>query len=760
MADVTRDTFLESKNYGELLWQKGMPVVDADLNEGAKISRIRSQRLVQEMLGLGDKRFYTQKGFRPKFAGVGSETNDFLIRKGYMWRNGVRYYKDADQLYSNQVDEDGTSVADRDKTEINGNQSMVAPTSNTRIDLVFLDCYEAEIDEVQDPDIVNSSINLDTALRTKHMALTRVRLGTESSSPVAPTVPTPPSGHIYYPLAIIYREVVAQEEIDEDWIVQRPIEIWVTSTGDDDNDGTRQATAVRTLQEAVNRVPNFMFEDYRIMISGSGNINTPDFQELVVVSNKMGTEREPSKNLYAKITTSNRWQWDGRPADTYELLIQKAIFDSNHTSWVAIEGSINVYNCSGVFLAGLWVNSSPNIGFDIYGSENVSHAYCIVTNSHIDGIRYTRSSGKAYNCGVGLPVYGGNGSAGISATGGSYLEILGGFQATSNTVGIGSAFGSEVRMGNDIWELSYGSTPSTGRRLLDNIVGIRVQDGASFAKPANQAGSDFDALGRLWIHGGGWGVDVTEAGYAELGIIGFGQYGAETDLPPTKMMFKVTKAGRVKAYDINADGTHPGVNGSAQPDFAHCHQNSFLFVDSVDLDNVYGRAFDVRDNSVVEVETSQPGEDHLQSFFHCRGTGRADCAVIAHNSLIKFGGGYGNNIYSHFDGNTDRTYGFAIINSELFVESTARLVVDGCTQSGGELIANLFAGAKVVGNSYIRYDSHIGTVPDRVGANANYYVDGAVRQAPWEFGTPTDVSASFTIIANDENGGDTYHATT
>ena len=78
-----------------------------------------------------------------------------------------------------------------------------------RDDMVYLDVWEREVNALEDNDLVDSRIGVETSVRTKREWVVRVK---ESFTGTLPAVP---DGHVFYPLALLHRVnnlVTAEDE--------------------------------------------------------------------------------------------------------------------------------------------------------------------------------------------------------------------------------------------------------------------------------------------------------------------------------------------------------------------------------------------------------------------------------------------------------------------------------------------------------------------------------------------------------------------
>ncbi len=195
MANYSNDTYKinRNKNYVNVRSQMGIPVVDADWNEMDDIRKYELQNFIKNFIGdgvLGDDDFRI-------FGGFNGEDN-FVIFPGYCLMDGNVVYNDGDFRYSDQPFPD-QDLADRPLTQ------LIAPQHNTRIDTVYLDVWEREVDSKKDPDLVNPKIGIETCVRIKREWVVRVVVGIEGSGEPA-NIPIDPE-HCYYTLATLIRYV-------------------------------------------------------------------------------------------------------------------------------------------------------------------------------------------------------------------------------------------------------------------------------------------------------------------------------------------------------------------------------------------------------------------------------------------------------------------------------------------------------------------------------------------------------------------------
>lgn len=168
MANISRDSFSESKRYDKVILQQGVPLTDYDFNESQDIQRTKLRRVIKELFGdgaLGD-------GFKVLQASTPNQT--VIIKAGTIYVQGYRVTLDANTTVS----------------------MPAAPTSGTRIDMVYAEVTEQEIDATIDPDIVHPKlVGVKPTARVKISVAFKV----ETSVPVDTTTVK------YYKLAEVTR---------------------------------------------------------------------------------------------------------------------------------------------------------------------------------------------------------------------------------------------------------------------------------------------------------------------------------------------------------------------------------------------------------------------------------------------------------------------------------------------------------------------------------------------------------------------------
>ena len=174
MANISRNSYDESKHYDKVILQQGKPITDYDFNEAQDIQRGKLRRAVTELTGGG------AIGEGWKIIGTGA-SNNFSVRAGALYSGGYRIALGSDST-ANAL-----------------GLTLTTPTTN-RTDEVYLEVYEVEIDSIADPDIIHpklAGIGMEPTRRIKIKADLRVAEGG--------SVPADTFDHFYYHLATINR---------------------------------------------------------------------------------------------------------------------------------------------------------------------------------------------------------------------------------------------------------------------------------------------------------------------------------------------------------------------------------------------------------------------------------------------------------------------------------------------------------------------------------------------------------------------------
>lgn len=187
MGNYSRNTFDKNKGYSSVRLQQGVPLVDADWNELADILRHQTDESLDFALGSG-----APAGHGMTLSGTGLQ-NDFNINLGTVMVRG-RLLQLGTIKYSTQPWTNATKAAQDGVAVIPPLTTPGAP----RIDCVYLDVWEREVNSLEDSNLVNPVIGVETAVRTKWERAVRVQEN-------ANFLPVAPAGHVYMRVALLKR---------------------------------------------------------------------------------------------------------------------------------------------------------------------------------------------------------------------------------------------------------------------------------------------------------------------------------------------------------------------------------------------------------------------------------------------------------------------------------------------------------------------------------------------------------------------------
>ena len=190
MGNFSRNTFDRTKNYVAVRLQQGVPLVDADWNELDDIARHELYTGLRAALPSIARR----GGLDVTAAGP----NDLGISAGSAVIDGFPTQLWGPLQYSTQ------RYADAARATADG-VARAAPLTQPggpRSDAVYLDVFEREVTNVEDPTLVNAAIGVPTATRLRREVVLRVAEG--ASSP-----PAPAAGHAHLHVAQLNRTASA-----------------------------------------------------------------------------------------------------------------------------------------------------------------------------------------------------------------------------------------------------------------------------------------------------------------------------------------------------------------------------------------------------------------------------------------------------------------------------------------------------------------------------------------------------------------------
>ncbi len=196
MGNYSRNTYDPSKGYASVRLQQGVPLVDADWNEAADVLRNELYSAVQLVLPDGFPK--ANPVLRMFSAGT---ANDLITAAGPFPLGGrlailpsttnifvpVTFYSQQRWTDPAAAAHDGVAVI----------PPLTTPTA-ARTDTIYADVWEQEINSVDDPNLINPAIGVETCVRLRRTVAIRVAEG-------AAAPPAAPAGHVYLPVAQMNR---------------------------------------------------------------------------------------------------------------------------------------------------------------------------------------------------------------------------------------------------------------------------------------------------------------------------------------------------------------------------------------------------------------------------------------------------------------------------------------------------------------------------------------------------------------------------
>jgi hypothetical protein len=194
MGNFSRDTFDPQKHYASVRLQQGVPLVDADWNEMEDIRRHELRDALRVIAGSGV--VLGADGFRVSAIGTSvGKPNDFAIGAGTCLVDGWTATNPLVVAYSAQpLFQDAALAAAWGVAAL---PALTTPAA-ARTDTVYLDVWEREVGEAEDPELVNGLIGIETSVRIRREWAVRVAEG-------AAATPAAPAGHAHFELARLVR---------------------------------------------------------------------------------------------------------------------------------------------------------------------------------------------------------------------------------------------------------------------------------------------------------------------------------------------------------------------------------------------------------------------------------------------------------------------------------------------------------------------------------------------------------------------------
>jgi len=188
--DESKGYYMVAKEYREPGTSNGIPLLDRELNENTEIIINLLRRAVQHIQGNGayDSGFkITESGNTPNnnFTITGGDST--AAGAGYIFVDGWMPICLSNKEYTNQTF---------------GPTTLTTPTDGDRVDEIYIDVYYKEYSPTDDPDMKDTSINLETSRRIGLVWEVRV---SEGGVTPANYVDGNNIQHFCHGLAVIYR---------------------------------------------------------------------------------------------------------------------------------------------------------------------------------------------------------------------------------------------------------------------------------------------------------------------------------------------------------------------------------------------------------------------------------------------------------------------------------------------------------------------------------------------------------------------------
>ena len=185
--------------------------------------------------------------------------------------NGLCYSEQL--LYNNQ------ELANRWNVEVL--RDLSTPSERDRTDTVFLDIWEHEINSVEDSEIVNPALGIETCTRIKREWVVRVAQGYDIErfrnyeSVLKDKLPLQYANHIFFPIAILERKK-SVDVIDQDQIMDlRRKGLCLADFQDHDHSGNENGHKIES-KGLANKAVTFEKLNFNIIASGTtGEIERP-----------------------------------------------------------------------------------------------------------------------------------------------------------------------------------------------------------------------------------------------------------------------------------------------------------------------------------------------------------------------------------------------------------------------------------------------------------------------------------------------------
>jgi hypothetical protein len=165
-GDYTRTTFRPSEDHSSVLMQQGRVMLDADWNEQVQLLDRRLRAEVVDMLARCVTSLQTPDAFLIALAG-----GKLTIGRGRAYVDGVlaENHGTGPFVYDPVLGElTGTQPLDYGEQPYFPNSATIAPLPTSGTYVAYLDVWEREVTYLEDPDLVEKAIAVDTATRLQN----------------------------------------------------------------------------------------------------------------------------------------------------------------------------------------------------------------------------------------------------------------------------------------------------------------------------------------------------------------------------------------------------------------------------------------------------------------------------------------------------------------------------------------------------------------------------------------------------------------
>ncbi len=162
-GDYTRATFKPERDHAGVLMQQGRVTLDADWNELVELIDRRLRAETIDIIGRCVVPLETPQGFQITLAG-----GTLMIGHGRAYVHGIltECHGADPQVYDAVLGEEhGTQPIAYDKQPYFPNANVVAPLPTTGTHIAYLDVWRREVTALENPDLIEKAIAVDTATR-------------------------------------------------------------------------------------------------------------------------------------------------------------------------------------------------------------------------------------------------------------------------------------------------------------------------------------------------------------------------------------------------------------------------------------------------------------------------------------------------------------------------------------------------------------------------------------------------------------------